>query len=91
MMVWFELVDGALNCREQRRALQLLNRFERVDLVTEDYQCALDQMIAYRLSHSTDAFDCLIAAPSHRLQLPLYTMNLRHFTPLLGAPTQKPC
>jgi hypothetical protein len=34
--------------------------------------------------------DCLIAAPSHRLNVPLYTMNLKHFTPLLGALAVRP-
>lgn len=28
--------------------------------------------------------DCLIAAPAQRLGVPLYTRNLKHFSPLLG-------
>jgi predicted nucleic acid-binding protein len=34
--------------------------------------------------------DCLIASVSLCLQLPLYTRNLRHFTPLLGTLAVKP-
>ena len=34
--------------------------------------------------------DLLIAAPSQRLQLPLYTHNLKHLSPLLGTLAQKP-
>jgi len=42
------------------------------------------------LSHGIGAFDCLIAAPSFRLQIPLYTLNLRHFASLLGSRVQRP-
>jgi hypothetical protein len=30
------------------------------------------------------------SAPSYRLQLPLYTRNLKHFAPLLGKLAQEP-
>jgi hypothetical protein len=31
-----------------------------------------------------------IAAPSYRLQVPLYTRSLKHFAPLLGRLAQQP-
>lgn len=39
---------------------------------------------------NVDAFDCLVAALSFRLQLPLYTRNLKYFAPLLGHLAQQP-
>jgi predicted nucleic acid-binding protein len=51
---------------------------------------AREKLLKHRLSHNIDAFDCLIAAPSYRLQFPLYTRNLKHFTPLLGKLAQQP-
>ncbi|MEZ4670167.1 MAG: hypothetical protein R3E39_19855 [Anaerolineae bacterium] len=44
----------------------------------------MKQLFRLRLSHNVDSFDFLIAALAHRLQLPLYTRNLKHFGPLLG-------
>jgi len=51
---------------------------------------ATEQLIVFNLSHNIDVFDCLIAAVSHRLQIPLYTRNLRHFEPLLGPLARPP-
>lgn len=43
------------------------------------------QIMKFGISHNVGVIDCLIAAPAHRLKLPLYTTNLKHFTPILGA------
>ena len=88
--VYLELLEGAENKREQHRALNLVKRFELVEMVEADFGWATRQLIKFGLSHSIDAFDCLIAAPAHRLQLPLHTRNLKHMTPLLGALAQEP-
>mgnify|MGYP005842272203 CR=1 FL=1 len=89
-MVWLEIVEGALNRVEQQRAIRLLRDFELVEITNEDAEWATIQLIAFRLSHDIDAIDCLIAATSHRLNIPLMTHNLKHFTPLLGSLAQKP-
>ena len=47
-------------------------------------------LIGLSISHNVGSIDCLIASASHRLQLPLYTMNVKHFAPLLGGLAQKP-
>ncbi|MDX1993428.1 MAG: PIN domain-containing protein [bacterium] len=83
--VWLEVLDGTPNKREQLRALQLLSQFDRVDLTPADFDWAILQQTRYKLSHNVGGIDCLIAVPSHRLNVPLYTMNLKHFTPMLGA------
>ena len=88
--VWMEIVDGALTKIAQQRAIKLLQQFEMVYFTQADLDWAMRQQLAYRLSHNAGINDCLIAAVPHRLQLPLYTHNLKHFAPLLGTLAQKP-
>lgn len=89
-IVYLELIEGAYNKLELQRALKLLTQFKVIELTDTDFTWATAHLIKYQLSHSVGMMDCLIAAPSHRLQIPLYTQNLKHFTPLLGALAQKP-
>ena len=88
--VWMELIVGARNKENQLKANSPLKRFEMVYLTEADQLWAMQQMTSYALSHGVGILDCLIAAPSHRLQLPLYTHNSKHFSPLLGDLVQKP-
>jgi predicted nucleic acid-binding protein len=50
----------------------------------------MEAQMRYELSHGVGMMDCLIASVSYRLQLPLYTHNLKHFAPLLNDLAQKP-
>ena len=85
-----EVLQGARNKVQQGRALRFLERLELVELTQTDLEWATQQLIQFSLSHNADAFDCLIAAPCQRLNLPLYTRNLKHFAPLLPTLAQKP-
>lgn len=89
-MVWLEVLQGSTNRQKQKDALLLLKRFERIEVLSTDVDWAIQQLIRYNLSHNIGAVDSLIASASFRLQLPLYTMNLKHFMPLLGKLAQKP-
>jgi predicted nucleic acid-binding protein len=89
-VVWLEIIQGASDRRAEQVALRLLQRFERIDATTADVDWALHQLLRFHLSHGLDAMDALIAAASYRLSLPLYTRNIKHFTPLLGSFAQKP-
>jgi len=89
-MVRLEIIEGALNKTSLLRALTLLNDFEHIETIEADFIWASIQLIKFRLSHKIGGIDCLIAATSYRLQIPLYTMNLKHFTPILGTLAQKP-
>lgn len=89
-VVYLEALQGSSNKQDQAKALKLLSRFEYVEVVADDYHWAIKQVIQFKLSHNVGAMDCLIAASSYRLQIPLYTMNIKHFTPLLGSLAQKP-
>jgi predicted nucleic acid-binding protein len=89
-MVWIELLQGVQNSKAQRRALKTLREFERVDLTASDVDWAIRQLIDFRLSHHIGGLDSLIASVSNSLQLPLYTTNVKHFTPMLGGLAKKP-
>jgi len=89
-MVWLEVIQGVENKREQESAVKLLSAMDRVDLTTIDFDWAIEQALRFRLSHNIDMMDCLIAAPSHRLGVKVYTMNLRHFEPMLRSLCERP-
>lgn len=89
-IVWMELIRGAENKALQNRAEKLLQRFEVVYPTPESMQWAMLQLKTYRLSDGIGMNDCLIAAPSHCLQVPLYTRNLKHFAPVLGELARQP-
>jgi predicted nucleic acid-binding protein len=89
-IVWLEVLNGVQNKVDRQRAINLLSTFDRIELTSVDFDWAIEQCARYKLSHNVCGIDCLIAAVCHRLQLPLYTMNLKHFSPILGKLAQKP-
>jgi predicted nucleic acid-binding protein len=89
-IVWLEMLLGAQNKQDQQKALKLLQSFEKMDVEIVDMDWAITSLLKYGLSHNVGALDCLIASVSHRLQMPLYTRNLKHFTPLIGPLAQSP-
>lgn len=88
--VWLEILEGVQNRKAQSDALKLLRRFQIEEIVTADVVWATERLAQLGLSHNVDAFDCMIAAVNQRLQLPLYTRNLKHFVPLIGTLSMKP-
>ncbi len=89
-LVWMELIAGSRDLKAQRQAIKLLSQFNMVYLTTSDMLWAMQQHTAFTLSHNIGILDCLIASVNYRLQVPLYTHNLRHFTPLIGTLAQSP-
>jgi predicted nucleic acid-binding protein len=89
-VVWLEVIEGAANKLDQQRAVQLLGRFERIEVAPADFNWAIRGALALRLSHNIDMMDCLIGASAHRLGLPLFTRNFKHFQPLIGSLALKP-
>lgn len=87
-IVWIELLQGARDRVAQRRALALLQKFDRIDLISVDIDWAIQQLTQFNLSYNVGGLDCLIASASYRLQLPLYSTNFKHFTPLLDTLVQ---
>jgi len=89
-IVWLEVIQGAQDKRSRNTASTFLSQFEVVYITEADQKWAMKQVFQYKLSHNVDLTDALIAAPAHRLQLPLYTRNTKHFLPLLGDGVQQP-
>lgn len=89
-MVRMELVAGAHNKVEQSRAIQLVAKFQMIYPTQADIDWAMQMQASYTLSHGIGMNDCLIASASQRLQLPLFTTNLKHFAPLLGSLAERP-
>ncbi len=89
-MVYMEVVQGATSRQNLRDAMRLLKRFSMVEHTQADFIWATKQLTRHSLAFGIDVADALIAAPAHRLQLPLYTRNTKHFLPLLGDGVQQP-
>ena len=89
-IVYLELLEGASNRFAQQQVFKLLRLFPQISLQENDFSWAIESLTQYQLSHQIGAFDALIAAPCYRLQIPLYTQNLKHFMPMLGSLVRKP-
>ncbi len=83
-VTWMEVIYGAQNKVKRDQAFKFMNQFDMFYLIEEDQEWAMKQLFQFRLEYGIDVLDCLIAAPSYRLQIQIYTRNLKHFTPLLG-------
>ena len=83
-VTWMEVTYGAQSKIKRDQAFKFMKQFNMLYLNEIDQEWAMKQLFQYCLQYGIDVLDCLIAAPSHRLQLPLYTRNLKHFTPLLS-------
>lgn len=87
-----EVIYGAPSKRVQTATKAVLTRFDMAYLTEADMDWAMQQLLTYRLSHGIAIMDCLIASVSYRLQIPLYTHNVRDMTILLGSSlVVKPC
>lgn len=83
-VTWLEFMEGARGKAGQAACLRILMSVEAVMLTEGDQQWAMSQLLKFRLSHGVSFKDCLIASVCHRLQLPLYTKNVKDFVPVLG-------
>lgn len=89
-VTWMEVMLGASNKVKQVASKQILSQFEIQYLTISDQQWAMEQLERYQLSHQIGMNDCQIASVAYRLQIPLYTHNLKDMTLLLGNLAQKP-
>lgn len=84
-VTWLEVLRGAPNKQGMTDCKAILGRFDFLYLMTSDQDWAIEQIERYRFSHGLGMADCLVAAVAWRLQVPLYTHNLKDMVPLLGA------
>jgi len=82
-IIWMEAVQGAPDKVKQQQIIRLLSVFQMIYPTSADMSWAMQQLVKFKLSHNVGMMDCLIAAPAHRLNLPLHTRNTRHFIPLI--------
>lgn len=83
-ITWLEVMEGTSSKANQADSKRLLDQFELIFITPVDQQWAMVQLEQFQFSHRIGMNDCLIAAVAQRLQIPLYTHNLRHMTPLIG-------
>lgn len=78
-----EFIYGARGRSAIAAVIRLLNNFERMALIEADQTWAEQQLIEFRLSHGVEINDSLIAAICYRLQVPIYTQNVKDMRKLL--------
>jgi predicted nucleic acid-binding protein len=82
VLVGMELVEGVRNSRELAHLDRLLADYDVVFLTPSDCVWASEQHRRLRLGHGVGVLDALIASSAVRLNVPLYTLNLKHFQSL---------
>ncbi|MBZ0278911.1 MAG: PIN domain-containing protein [Anaerolineae bacterium] len=89
-VTWMEIMFGAGSKTKQTACKAILSQFDLIYLTSNDQRWAMQQMEKYRLSHGVAMGDCFIASVAYRLQIPLYTHNIKDMTPMIGSLAVKP-
>jgi predicted nucleic acid-binding protein len=84
-ITWLEVMQGAPGKAGQATCKAILSPFDMEYLTPADMDWAMQQMERYLLSHGVGMNDCLIASVVNRLQVPVYTHNLKDMRVLLDA------
>jgi predicted nucleic acid-binding protein len=82
-ITWLEVMRGSHSKQAQATSLALLSSFDMAYLTISDQIWAMEQMQKYRLSRGIEMNDCLIASVCHRLQIPIYTHNIKDMVKIL--------
>jgi predicted nucleic acid-binding protein len=83
-ITWLEVIHGASGKAAQTRCKAIMQQFDLVHLTQADQEWAMQQMEQHRLSQGVSINDSLIASVAQRMQVTLYTHNLKHMRVLLG-------
>lgn len=87
---WLEVMEGASSKINQAESKRVLSQFELLYPTSIDQQWAMRQLERFQFSHHIGKDDCLIASVAYRLQIPLYTHNLKDMTPMIGSLALQP-
>ena len=79
VVVVAEILLGARNQQEQEAIDRFFAEFHVYSIEGTDAQVALGLFRKYRLSHGVGWMDCLIAATVRRLDMPIATLDEKHF------------
>ena len=85
-----EVLSGTRDSRELARLLRFLRQFVLLHASELDSQCALAYLARFHLSHDLGFGDCLIGSTALRLDLPVATLNVRHFRLFPGLKVVRP-
>jgi predicted nucleic acid-binding protein len=83
-ITWLEVMEAANNKANQAQCKWLLSQFDLLFLTFADQQWAIQQLEQFQFSHHIGRDDCMIASVAYRLQLPLYTHNLKDMVPMIS-------
>ncbi|MEO0562928.1 MAG: hypothetical protein AAF125_12530 [Chloroflexota bacterium] len=89
-VTWLEVVEGTSSKANQTESERILSKFDTLYITRADQNWAMAQLKIFQFTHHIGMHDCLIAAVAHRLDVPLYTHNLRDMEPLVGDLAVKP-
>lgn len=89
-VVWMEIVQGATDKQKRQQFIKFLKRFTVEYTTQTDTQWAMRQLARFSLSHGIEITDVLIASVAVRLNVPIYTLNVKHFAPLPSIQVIKP-
>ncbi|MBC8100892.1 MAG: PIN domain-containing protein [Armatimonadetes bacterium] len=89
-ITWLEVMQGTTSKANQAQSRATLDPFELLYLTVKDQRWAMEQLERFQFSHHIRLEDCLIAAVAQRLQVPLYTHNVKDMTPMIGGLAIKP-
>jgi len=79
-----EFIYGARGKKALTQVINLLSTFETIMLTDADQQWAEQQLIMYRLSHGVEINDSWFASVCYRLQLPIFTQNIKDMQKILS-------
>jgi predicted nucleic acid-binding protein len=85
-----EIMHGAGSKAKQVMCKTILSQFDLVYRALVNQIWAMQQMEDYLRSNGVTTEDCLIASVAHRLQMPLYTHNLKDMASIIGTLAVKP-
>lgn len=83
-ITWLEVMHGAPGKAGQATCKAILSQFDMEYFTRADMDWAMQQLERYRLSHGIGIHDCLIASVCHRLQVLLFTHNVKDMRVLLN-------
>lgn len=86
----FELLAGCRNRREQRAVGEEMRNYHLLLLTEESSRTALSWFERFFLSHGVGFLDSLIGATAFHRNLPIATLNTKHFEPLPGVQITRP-
>jgi predicted nucleic acid-binding protein len=82
--VVMELIQGCETKRELTKLRKKLLPFNIYWLTTDDCNRAVEIFSQYYLSHQIGIIDAMIGQLAVSLQIPLYSFNKKHYSPITG-------